>query len=84
MTTKAQHTRKRATTDASEWVYMDGVPAMQAHEYAKEIVHTWNTYPDLLALAEAVAAHFEGTDSPLGIQARVAIAKDRQGERRIA
>lgn len=31
--------------------------------------------PDLLALAEAVAAHFGGTDAPLGAAARAAIAK---------
>lgn len=29
--------------------------------------------PDLLALAHAVAKHFDGTDAPLGIQARAAI-----------
>ena len=31
--------------------------------------------PDLLALAEATAAHFIDTDAPLGNQARAAIAK---------
>ena len=29
---------------------------------------------ELLQLAQAVAAHFEGTDAPLGEQARAAIA----------
>jgi hypothetical protein len=31
--------------------------------------------PVLYALAEAVAKHFEGTDSPLGAEARAALAK---------
>ena len=33
--------------------------------------------PELFALAEAVAAHFAGTDAPLGEQARAVIAKAR-------
>ena len=31
--------------------------------------------PELLALAERVAGHFEGTDAPLGAAARAAIRK---------
>lgn len=34
-----------------------------------------NNHADLLALAHAVAAHFDGTDAPLGVQAREAIKK---------
>lgn len=33
--------------------------------------------PDLLAVVERCAAHFEGTDAPLGIAARAALSRVR-------
>jgi len=35
--------------------------------------------PELLAVVEAAAAHFEGTDSPLAAQARTAIERSKWG-----
>jgi len=39
------------------------------------IVRAANAHANLLALAESVAAHFAGTDAPLGVQARAILAK---------
>jgi len=36
--------------------------------------------PELLTLAECVAEHFDGTDSPLGRAARAVVAMARGGE----
>ena len=44
-------------------------------EDAAFIVRACNAYGVLLALAERVAAHFDGTDAPLGEAARATIRK---------
>ena len=43
----------------------------------ESIVRAVNCHEELQQLAEAVAAHFAGTDAPLGEQARAVLAKAR-------
>ena len=54
---------------------MDGIAAVRHKADARLIAAA----PDLYAIVERVAAHFENTDAPLGIDARAALAKARGG-----
>lgn len=73
---------------AHEWIVVDcesaglvhlhaafGVQAQREHieEQAHAIVLAVNSHAALVSLAERVAAHFEGTDAPLGIEARATL-----------
>ena len=45
------------------------------YELAKQLAHSANAYPELIALARRIKAHFAGTDAQLGIEADVLLGK---------
>ena len=45
------------------------------YELAKQLAHSANAYPELIALARRIKAHFAGTDARLGIEADVLLGK---------
>lgn len=51
--------------------------ASEARKRAAFVKRCVNTHDEMIAILERVAAHFEGTDAPLGIDARAALARAR-------
>lgn len=68
-----------AELDADRWIITgDGSSvALLYHARASDTANARliAAAPDLLDLARLIAAHFEGTDAPLGIKARALIDK---------
>ena len=55
--------------------FLPDTSEVACNKLAKQLAHSANSYPELIALARRIQLHFVGTDAPLGIEAAVLLGK---------